>query len=225
MGCAPHVHSSACEHGQRRGSADKPVCGRRRRCMCMHACHGCFVVCILFLLLRLFALAQVVCHGIPGGMPDGLGREVRDGDVVSIDVSVYTQAGFFGDNCRTYLAGTWTSCSVCVHRSGRKKQWSALVESPRPARRCGSRFDRVFALGVCRAAILPRLVFLLACSGDASKADRGLVEHTRRAMWHGIRACRPGLPLSVIGNAIAHYCQKHCEFPPHCIGCCPATRP
>eukprot|EP00750_Incisomonas_marina_P029282 INCI7090.1.p1 GENE.INCI7090.1~~INCI7090.1.p1 ORF type:complete len:328 (-),score=49.72 INCI7090.1:294-1277(-) len=92
---------------------------------------------------------EVVCHGIPGGMPDGLGREVADGDVVSIDVSVYTAAGFFGDNCRTYIAGV------------------------------------------------------------GSEEDVSLVEHTRRAMWAGIRACRPGVPLSDVGNAIANYCDSH----------------
>ena len=56
---------------------------------------------------------KVVCHGIPGGMPDGSGRVVEDGDVVSIDVSVYTAAGFFGDNCRTFLAGEWSTVVWC----------------------------------------------------------------------------------------------------------------
>ena len=62
-----------------------------------------------FILVGTVPMQQVVCHGIPGGMPDGLGREVADGDVVSIDVSVYTAAGFFGDNCRTYIAGEYNA--------------------------------------------------------------------------------------------------------------------
>lgn len=54
-------------------------------------------------------IGKVVCHGIPGGMPDGLGRQLCDGDIVSIDSSIFTGAGFFGDNCRTYLVGKFVT--------------------------------------------------------------------------------------------------------------------
>ena len=41
---------------------------------------------------------EVACHGIPDS------RELLDGDIISIDVSVYKN-GFHGDNCATVVAG------------------------------------------------------------------------------------------------------------------------
>mmetsp|Transcript_9630 Transcript_9630/g.16033 ORF Transcript_9630/g.16033 Transcript_9630/m.16033 type:complete len:311 (-) Transcript_9630:286-1218(-) len=41
---------------------------------------------------------EVVCHGIPDD------RELVDGDIVSIDVSLFTQ-GYHGDNCGTVVVG------------------------------------------------------------------------------------------------------------------------
>lgn len=42
---------------------------------------------------------EVVCHGIPDD------RVLQHGDVLSIDVSVYTEDGYHGDNCRTVIVG------------------------------------------------------------------------------------------------------------------------
>jgi methionyl aminopeptidase len=42
---------------------------------------------------------HVVCHGIPGG------RELKDGDIVNIDVAIIKN-GYFGDTSRMYYAGT-----------------------------------------------------------------------------------------------------------------------
>jgi methionyl aminopeptidase len=42
---------------------------------------------------------HVVCHGIPGG------RELKDGDIVNIDVAIIKD-GYFGDTSRMYYAGT-----------------------------------------------------------------------------------------------------------------------
>ncbi len=41
---------------------------------------------------------EVVCHGIPDS------RQLLEGDVLSIDVSVYVN-GFHGDNCKTVVVG------------------------------------------------------------------------------------------------------------------------
>jgi len=41
---------------------------------------------------------EVCCHGIPDN------REILEGDIVSIDVSVY-KSGYHGDNCATAIAG------------------------------------------------------------------------------------------------------------------------
>lgn len=42
---------------------------------------------------------EVVCHGIPDDRP------LRDGDVLSIDVSLYTEDGYHGDNCGSIIVG------------------------------------------------------------------------------------------------------------------------
>eukprot|EP00617_Octactis_speculum_P015729 CAMPEP_0185745708 /NCGR_PEP_ID=MMETSP1174-20130828/4101_1 /TAXON_ID=35687 /ORGANISM="Dictyocha speculum, Strain CCMP1381" /LENGTH=318 /DNA_ID=CAMNT_0028419891 /DNA_START=1 /DNA_END=957 /DNA_ORIENTATION=+ len=40
-----------------------------------------------------------ICHGIPNKRP------LEDGDIVKFDVSVYTEEGFFGDNCASICVG------------------------------------------------------------------------------------------------------------------------
>jgi len=42
---------------------------------------------------------DVVCHGIPDMV------DLCDGDIVSIDISLYTERGYFGDSCRTWGVG------------------------------------------------------------------------------------------------------------------------
>ena len=42
---------------------------------------------------------EIVCHGIPDY------REVQDGDIVNIDVSVYNKGGFHGDLNETFCVG------------------------------------------------------------------------------------------------------------------------
>eukprot|EP00160_Parvularia_atlantis_P001660 Unigene11342_Nuclearia_a/m.34633 Unigene11342_Nuclearia_a/g.34633 ORF Unigene11342_Nuclearia_a/g.34633 Unigene11342_Nuclearia_a/m.34633 type:complete len:222 (-) Unigene11342_Nuclearia_a:75-740(-) len=42
---------------------------------------------------------NVVCHGIPDTRP------LADGDIVNVDVTVYTRAGYHGDSSRTFLVG------------------------------------------------------------------------------------------------------------------------
>jgi len=44
---------------------------------------------------------EVACHGIPDD------RKLKDGDVLSLDVSIYFE-GFFGDNCGTICVGDMT---------------------------------------------------------------------------------------------------------------------
>jgi methionyl aminopeptidase len=46
-----------------------------------------------------FSVNEVVCHGIPDERP------LEDGDIVSVDVSVYVN-GYFGDCCATYEVGS-----------------------------------------------------------------------------------------------------------------------
>lgn len=57
------------------------------------------------------SLNHVVCHGIPGNpVPTGrtekkrLDDEIRDGDILNIDVTVIVD-GWFGDSSRMYIAG------------------------------------------------------------------------------------------------------------------------
>ncbi len=42
---------------------------------------------------------DVICHGIPDM------NELKEGDLVSIDISLYTKDGYFGDACRTWAVG------------------------------------------------------------------------------------------------------------------------
>jgi len=42
---------------------------------------------------------DVICHGIPDM------NELKEGDLVSIDISLYTKDGYFGDSCRTWAVG------------------------------------------------------------------------------------------------------------------------
>lgn len=42
---------------------------------------------------------NVVCHGIPNMRP------LADGDIVNVDVTVFTRAGYHGDSSRTFLVG------------------------------------------------------------------------------------------------------------------------
>jgi methionyl aminopeptidase len=49
---------------------------------------------------------HVVCHGIPGQkIPGRSSDQLRDGDIVNIDVTVIVD-GWFGDSSRMYVAGT-----------------------------------------------------------------------------------------------------------------------
>ena len=45
------------------------------------------------------AVNHEICHGIPSDRP------LQDGDMVKFDVSVYTEEGYFGDNCATVMVG------------------------------------------------------------------------------------------------------------------------
>ena len=45
------------------------------------------------------SINEVVCHGIPDD------RILQYGDILSIDVSLYTDDGVHGDNCRTIIVG------------------------------------------------------------------------------------------------------------------------
>lgn len=53
------------------------------------------------------SINEVICHGIPDY------REVQDGDIVNLDVSVYNQGGYHGDLNETYCVGN-------VDAAGRK---------------------------------------------------------------------------------------------------------
>ena len=50
---------------------------------------------------------DVICHGIPDS------RVLRDGDVVSFDVSVFVD-GVFGDNCGTVCVGDVDAHGACL---------------------------------------------------------------------------------------------------------------
>ena len=45
------------------------------------------------------SINDVVCHGIPTH------RQLRSKDIVSIDVALRTDAGYYGDMCKTYVIG------------------------------------------------------------------------------------------------------------------------
>jgi methionyl aminopeptidase len=45
------------------------------------------------------AVNHEVCHGIPTD------RKLQSGDICKFDVSVFTEDGYFGDNCATVLVG------------------------------------------------------------------------------------------------------------------------
>lgn len=45
--------------------------------------------------------------------------------------------------------------------------------------------------------------------GDVDEAGRDLVRVTREAMWRGIEAVRPGVPVNVIGRAIQEHAEAH----------------
>lgn len=42
---------------------------------------------------------DVICHGIPGD------RTLKNGDVVNLDITVITQAGYYGDTSRMFIVG------------------------------------------------------------------------------------------------------------------------
>lgn len=42
---------------------------------------------------------HVICHGIPSD------KKLKKGDIVGIDISLKTEAGYFGDSCKTYVIG------------------------------------------------------------------------------------------------------------------------
>jgi methionyl aminopeptidase len=42
---------------------------------------------------------NVMCHGIPDSRP------LEDGDIVNVDITVYTREGFHGDASNTFLVG------------------------------------------------------------------------------------------------------------------------
>lgn len=88
------------------------------------------------------SINEVVCHGIPGGLPSsdgkpGLGEVVEDGDIVSIDVSVFTKEGFFGDNCRTFLAGNVSDEDREFVEHARRAMWVGIRQCE-PGRQFGS---------------------------------------------------------------------------------------
>ena len=109
---------------------------------------------------------DVICHGIPDS------RVLRDGDVVSFDVSVFVD-GVFGDNCGTVCVGD-------VDAAGRR-----LVDATRGA------LDAAIAVvrpGACLTEIGD------ACSDAADARGYGVV---RQYCGHGIGEyfhCAPNIP-------------------------------
>jgi len=66
------------------------------------------------------AVNHQICHGIPDG------RALRDGDVAKFDVSVYSNEGYFGDNCATVLVGDVDDAGVRLAQAARESVWKAL---------------------------------------------------------------------------------------------------
>jgi methionyl aminopeptidase len=69
-----------------------------------------------------FSVNEVVVHGIPDSRP------LEDGDIVKIDVSCYTENGFFGDNCRSYLVGEVDEAGRKLVQRTRQMLWKAVAE-------------------------------------------------------------------------------------------------
>lgn len=65
------------------------------------------------------SINEEVIHGIPGN------REIKDGDVVKIDVGAYYR-GYHGDNANTFIAGTGTAEAEHLVRVTRESFYEGL---------------------------------------------------------------------------------------------------
>jgi methionyl aminopeptidase len=84
---------------------------------------------------------EVVCHGIPDD------RKLVDGDIVSIDVSVFLD-GYHGDNCGTVICGTATDPSAENLISGTQEALDCAIAICRPGRKfsdIGAEIEKVAA--------------------------------------------------------------------------------
>jgi methionyl aminopeptidase len=73
---------------------------------------------------------EVVCHGIPDN------RKLLDGDVISIDVSVFLD-GYHGDNCGTVVCGATTDPSLLNLIAGTQEALDKAIAICRPGRPLG----------------------------------------------------------------------------------------
>ncbi|KAL7465564.1 hypothetical protein ACHAXS_005884 [Conticribra weissflogii] len=129
---------------------------------------------------------EVVCHGIPDG------RELREGDVVSFDVSCYV-GGVHGDNCGTVIVGDCDFDENGISASA-LPEWNE---------------DDYYDLS-SDCSFLKRdwrnVPYRTEFSSEEERmrfvTARRLVQAALESRDEGVKACRPGGCLSDIGAAI-----------------------
>jgi len=67
------------------------------------------------------AVNHEVCHGIPNA------RKLESGDICKFDVSVFTEEGYFGDNCATVLVGDVDAEGQRLARATREATRNAIA--------------------------------------------------------------------------------------------------
>ncbi|MDR2209638.1 MAG: type I methionyl aminopeptidase [Azoarcus sp.] len=76
------------------------------------------------------SLNHQVCHGIPGKKP------LKKGDILNIDVTVITPAGFFGDTSRMFIVGEASILAKRLCQTAYECMWLGIA-AVRPGARLG----------------------------------------------------------------------------------------
>ena len=66
---------------------------------------------------------HVACHGIPSR-----NKKLKDGDIISIDVTFINSNGYYGDSCYTYEVGEVSRKAELVKSAARGALWKGIEE-------------------------------------------------------------------------------------------------
>lgn len=135
---------------------------------------------------------EVICHGIPDDRP------IEDGDIVNLDVTLYTPEGFHADLNETYAVGEW-----------QVTDWWIVVEGWGVGLWLASRifFPDYLPHGplAFQASSPPRF----PPAGSVDDRSRKLVRCAYDALAAAVAVCKPGVMYRDLGSVITKVVDEH----------------
>ena len=152
---------------------------------------------------------EVIAHGIPDS------RALEAGDLLNIDVTVFTRAGFHGDCSETLILGTpdehassspSNSSSSTSSSSSSSSSPPPLLQAPPTPRHLDSNFTPIQQNVNLSSKIkpAPKITF----TNERYLALQKLRNAAFQAVEVGIAQCGPGKPVAKIGSAIFRFIRE-----------------